>query len=141
MASSMSVDHPITIDYVNHRGERAIRSITPHRVWFGTTEWHPEEQWFLEATDHDRHALRNFALSAIKQWSVEMSGIQAGVYKHFKGGFYLVLGTLRDSETEALLVRYIKLSGDFGEWARPYAMFTETIDVNGETVPRFRRVN
>ncbi|SHY17596.1 Uncharacterized protein conserved in bacteria [Mycobacteroides abscessus subsp. abscessus] len=141
MIPSNNIDHSITIDYVNHRGERAIRSITPHRIWYGSTEWHPEEQWLLEATDHDRQALRNYAISAIKQWSSEASGFQPGVYEHFKGGFYLALGTLRDSETEELLVRYVKLSDEFSEWVRPHAMFTDSVEVNSERVPRFRRVN
>lgn len=32
-------------------------------VWYGTTEWHKQPQWFLKAQDHSRQAIRDFALS------------------------------------------------------------------------------
>jgi hypothetical protein len=32
------------------------------RLWFGTSEWHPEEQWFLQAFDMDKREERDFAL-------------------------------------------------------------------------------
>lgn len=53
---------PLIIDYVNHRAVRGRRRITPHSIFFGVTEWHPEPQWFLRATDLDKKATRDFAL-------------------------------------------------------------------------------
>lgn len=38
---------PVTLTYRNWRGEVAERTIIPRRVWFGSTEWHPEPQWLL----------------------------------------------------------------------------------------------
>ena len=38
---------PTTITYTNYRGETAQRMILPKSIWFGSTEWHPEPQWFL----------------------------------------------------------------------------------------------
>lgn len=32
-------------------------------IWYGTTEWHKQPQWFLKAQDHSRNAIRDFALS------------------------------------------------------------------------------
>lgn len=67
-------------------------------------------------------------------------GPQPGRYRHYKGNEYEVLGTARHSETEEPLVVYRTLYGDFSLWVRPLAMFTETVEVDGRTVPRFARV-
>ncbi|TWD58148.1 hypothetical protein FB480_101903 [Agrobacterium vitis] len=53
---------PITLTYTNYRGETSQRTIKPKRVWFGSTEWHPEPQWLLTAFDVDKGADRDFAL-------------------------------------------------------------------------------
>jgi hypothetical protein len=53
---------PVELSYTNYRGETARRTFTPKRVWFGSTEWHPEPQWLLTAYDHDKQADRDFAL-------------------------------------------------------------------------------
>jgi hypothetical protein len=37
--------------------------------------------------------------------------MEAGVYKHYKGGLYQVLGIGQHTETEELLVVYISLTG------------------------------
>lgn len=69
-----------------------------------------------------------------------MDDIKAGIYQHFKGGRYEVLGTARHSETEEVLVVYRPLYGEGGLWVRPLAMFTETVEREGRTQPRFRYV-
>lgn len=38
--------------------------------------------------------------------------MQAGVYKHYKGGYYQVLGIAEHTETKETLVIYVSLSGD-----------------------------
>ena len=53
---------PITLRYTNWHGETAERTILPRRVWFGSTEWHTEPQWFLEAHDVVKSEDRHFAL-------------------------------------------------------------------------------
>ena len=58
MASELK---PIEIAYTNYRGETSLRTITPQRVWFGSTKWHPEPQWLVTAYDHDKQAVRDFA--------------------------------------------------------------------------------
>jgi hypothetical protein len=61
----------------------------------------------------------------------------AGIYRHYKGQRYRVLGTARHSETLEPLVVYQALYGDHGLWVRPAAMFTETIELDGEPIARF----
>lgn len=63
-----------------------------------------------------------------------------GRYRHYKGPEYRVFAVARHSETEEALVFYQALYGDFGYWVRPLSMFTETVEVNGQTQPRFALV-
>lgn len=63
-----------------------------------------------------------------------------GLYRHYKGGEYRVIGTARHSETDELLVVYRCLYDNDSLWVRPLSMFTETVRCDGEEVPRFRLV-
>jgi hypothetical protein len=63
-----------------------------------------------------------------------------GLYRHHKGLDYEVLAVARHSETLAPLVVYRALYGERGVWVRPFEMFCETVDVAGQRVPRFARV-
>ena len=62
---------------------------------------------------------------------------RAGRYRHFKGGEYEVLGIARHSETHEPMVVYRPLYDDSGWWVRPLTMFMETVQHNGQTIPRF----
>ena len=66
--------------------------------------------------------------------------IALGRYRHYKGGRYEVLGVVRHSETLAPMVLYKPLDHDVGLWVRPYAMFLESVEVEGRLRPRFERV-
>ncbi len=57
------------IVYKNYRGVTSQRKIIPKNIWFGATEWHPEEQYLLNAFDIDKNANRSFAMSDIISWS------------------------------------------------------------------------
>lgn len=61
----------------------------------------------------------------------------AGIYRHYKGQRYRVLGTAQHSETMELLVVYQALYGNHGLWVRPAAMFCETVQIDGKAVARF----
>ncbi|MGH8355138.1 MAG: DUF1653 domain-containing protein [Pseudomonas sp.] len=63
--------------------------------------------------------------------------LQPGLYRHYKGPEYRVFGVARHSETEEELVVYQALYGDYGLWVRPLSMFRETVEVDGQTLPRF----
>ena len=58
----------VRITYTNWKGETAKRLIRPIELWFGATEYHPDEQWLLRALDIEKNAERNFAMKDIKQW-------------------------------------------------------------------------
>lgn len=64
--------------------------------------------------------------------------LSPGRYQHYKGGEYQVLGVARHSETDERVVVYRPLYGEGALWVRPLTMFTETVEVAGETIPRFR---
>ena len=51
-----------------------------------------------------------------------------GIYKHFKGDYYLVEDIAGDSETKQKMVVYRKLYGDGSLWVRPLDMFLSEVD-------------
>ncbi len=63
--------------------------------------------------------------------------MKLGKYRHFKGGEYEVIGIAKHSETAEPMVVYRPLYGDGGWWVRPEAMFMETVERDGKTLPRF----
>ena len=63
--------------------------------------------------------------------------IQKGIYKHFKGGDYEVIGDAKHSETMEKMVIY-KALADGKLWVRPLKMFQENVVVDGNKVTRFR---
>lgn len=60
-----------------------------------------------------------------------------GIYRHYKGGRYEVYGVARHSETLEAVVVYRPLYGEGALWVRPFAMFTERIEVECELRLRF----
>lgn len=51
-----------------------------------------------------------------------------GVYKHFKGDYYLVEDIVKYSETKEEMVLYRQLYGDNSLWVRPKEMFLSEVD-------------
>ncbi len=51
-----------------------------------------------------------------------------GVYKHFKGDYYLVEDVANHSETKEKYVVYRRLYGDNSLWIRPLDMFLSEVD-------------
>jgi predicted DNA-binding transcriptional regulator YafY len=58
----------VRFTYTNHKGEVASRLVRPIRLWWGSTAWHREAQWLLEAFDLDKRATRDFAMSELRDW-------------------------------------------------------------------------
>jgi len=55
-----------------------------------------------------------------------------GIYKHYKGDLYLVEEIAFHTETEEKMVIYRSLYGDAKLWARPYDMFLDEVNKNGQ---------
>ncbi|CAN5129362.1 DUF1653 domain-containing protein [soil metagenome] len=75
-----------------------------------------------------------------------MQSVTPGKYKHYKGKFYEVIGTVRHSETLEVLVLYKALyeSKEFPTdqlWVRPEKMFMEKVLIEGKEVRRFEIVS
>ena len=75
---------------------------------------------------------------------------RTGIYEHYKSTaedrkYYQVLGFARHTETDETLVMYLPLytdpsHGGLRIQARPLDMFTETVEHEGERIPRFRYI-
>ena len=55
-----------------------------------------------------------------------------GIYKHYKGDLYIVLAIAYNSEPLEKMVVYRALYGDNKLWVRPYDMFFDEVDKNGQ---------
>lgn len=64
----MTYGPPVKIDYVNHRGERAIRTVFPVAIYWDEANRYHGPAWILRAFDCTKHASREFALKDIKRW-------------------------------------------------------------------------
>ena len=66
-----------------------------------------------------------------------MKELRPGVYRHFKGGLYLLLGQACPSETMAKMVVYQAGYGERGWWVRPANMWLEEVEHDGQILSRF----
>ncbi len=55
-----------------------------------------------------------------------------GIYRHYKGNLYIVLDICYHSETLEKMVVYRALYGDNKLWVRPYNMFFDEVNKNGQ---------
>ena len=62
-----------------------------------------------------------------------------GLYRHYKGLMYEVVGTVRHSESLEPMTLYRALYGERGLWVRPAGMFNEEVVIDGVRQPRFAR--
>src|SRR6516164_2819591 len=69
-----------------------------------------------------------------------MTTVSPGRYRHYKGNEYTVLGVAQHSETKEELVVYRQKYGEQGLWVRPKQKFLETVNVDGQDVPRFQHL-
>ena len=63
--------------------------------------------------------------------------LRPGIYRHYKGNLYEVIGSVCHSETREALTLYRALYGERGLWVRPTVMFSEAVMVDGARQPRF----
>ncbi len=53
--------------------------------------------------------------------------VEKGLYRHYKGKYYEVIGEAKHSESGEILVVYRPLYGEQGLWVRPSSMFEEIL--------------
>ena len=78
-----------------------------------------------------------------KEFFDDIPALQTGIYQHYKGNYYEVLGIGCHTETHEYLVVYRPLyykPHNPRIWLRPYAMFLETVELDGKQVLRFAKV-
>ena len=63
--------------------------------------------------------------------------LKPGKYRHFKGNEYELLFVATHSETGEQMVVYRSLYGEGGFWVRPASMWTEHVERDGYSGPRF----
>lgn len=75
------------------------------------------------------------------QLSDKAKRVKIGIYEHFKGKKYQVLGVGLHSETLEEVVVYQALYGEKTIWVRPIDMFLGNKNFgNGQEVPRFKYI-
>jgi len=112
--------------------------LNPRRV-FGIERSERTPKCFIVAPAWRKLALSNrvnLYLTILKEPTVKL-----GIYQHYRGNYYQVLGVSRHSETLEELVVYQALYGDFGLWVRPISMFIEKVNHNSVQVPRFKPIS
>ncbi len=64
------------------------------------------------------------------------------LYHHYKDKAYKYIGIARHSETlEELVIYETRYSNDLGRlWVRPRDMFFENVNIDGKSVPRFKKI-
>lgn len=63
-----------------------------------------------------------------------------GIYEHYKGNRYELIGIANHSETLEKMVIYKALYGEGDLWVRPASMWNEMVEFDGKFIPRFKFV-
>lgn len=66
--------------------------------------------------------------SAAFETSPEERCVRHGVYRHFKGGLYVLEEIAYDADTQGQVVLYRALYGEHRLWARPFEDFFAELD-------------
>jgi len=62
---------------------------------------------------------------------------ELGIYRHFKGNIYELIGIAKHSETREDMAVYRALYGDGGLWVRPLDMFMAMVETDKGPAQRF----
>jgi hypothetical protein len=74
--------------------------------------------------------------------SIVIPELEQGIYEHYKGNRYEVLGVALHSESLEPMVVYKPLYQTKAPlWVRSYEMFTGTVTVDGSEVARFVKID
>ena len=70
-----------------------------------------------------------------------MKEVKKGIYRHFKGQMYEVIGVAMHSETKEEMVIYRALYGEIIIWSRPISMWNKPVMCDGKEKARFELVS
>lgn len=70
-----------------------------------------------------------------------METVEPGIYEHYKGGRYEVIGIglIEATEEPAVIYKALYENSLSEYWIRSVPSFLETVEVDGKTVPRFKK--
>lgn len=66
--------------------------------------------------------------------------LKPGLYRHFKGRHYKIIGSATHSETMEEMVVYVPQYGEHKMWVRPLANFLSPKIIDGKEVVRFEYI-
>jgi len=62
----------VKFTYKNWKDIITERNVQPISIRYGSTVWHPEDQWLLKAYDTDKSGVgREFAMKDISNWRID----------------------------------------------------------------------
>ena len=64
-----------------------------------------------------------------------------GIYRHYKGRLYRLLGLAQHSETLEQMAVYHSQDNQNDLWVRPLSMWNELVENDGALIPRFTFVS
>ena len=109
-----------------------------------TIELDDANEWTQYYRDRPLQYYEIFGERAEDIGKFDVPKLDTGLYRHYKGGYYDVLGVGCSTETDEYFVVYRALyeRGTVPSiWLRPYDMFVETIEKDGKITPRFEKIN
>lgn len=107
-----------------------IESVTADESDEWVTYYRSNPEKYIEILESDE----NFTIPSI----------DPGIYQHYKGNKYRVLGVGCNTETNEFMVMYESLYEKQNVpkfWLRPYDMFIETVIVADKEIPRFKKIS
>ena len=75
------------------------------------------------------------------QLSERAKNLKLGIYQHYKGGKYKIIGVAFHSETLEEMVIYQAQYGENNYWVRPLKEFLEEVEYEGGKVIRFKLIS
>jgi hypothetical protein len=59
----------VKLRYTNYKGVTKEYTVYPMSLWYGNTEYHPEDQWLMSCRDMKDNKRKDFAVKSIVSWT------------------------------------------------------------------------
>ena len=107
------------------------------------TDWMAKDFVIRVKQEIDGVFFPNSNLSFTTKASLSRQGrsLKSGIYRHYKGKKYRLIGVAIHTETTEELVVYQALYGKKLLWIRPLKMFLETVTIGKQAKPRFQHLS